>query len=327
MVNVITDDQTTLDALQGKTVAVIGYGAQGRAQSLCMKDSGISVIVGVRENGDSWNKAKEDGLEVATISDAAEKADIIHILIPDECQKEVYEKDIQQHVKAGKTLSWSHGFNVCFKRITPPTDVDAIMVAPKAPGTEVRRTFEEGFGVPGLIAVHQDVSGSAKAVALSMAKACGLSKAGILECTFEQEAYEDLFGEQSVLCGGLVELMKSGFEVLTERGYPPEMAYFECVHEVKLIVDLIYKGGIQNMAEVISNTAEYGMWSVGKKIIGPEVKEKMKSALDRIESGEFAQEWMQEYEQGMPNLKKAREDIGNHQVEKTGQQIRSLFKK
>jgi ketol-acid reductoisomerase len=327
MVNVITDDQTTLDALQGKTVAVIGYGAQGRAQSLCMKDSGISIIVGVRENGVSWNKAKEEGLEVATISDAAQKADIIHILIPDECQKEVYEQHIKQHVKAGKTLSWSHGFNVCFNRITPPEDVDAIMVAPKAPGTEVRRTFEEGFGVPGLIAVHKDISGNAKAVALSMAKACGLSRAGIIECTFEQEAYEDLFGEQSVLCGGVAELMKAGFETLTEKGYPPEMAYFECMHEMKLIVDLVYKGGLTHMYDVVSNTAEYGGRTRGKQIIIPEVKQNMKKMLDDVEDGTFAKEWMDEYEQGLPKLKAMREEEAKHPIEVVGKEIRALFQK
>ncbi|MDA1197068.1 MAG: ketol-acid reductoisomerase [Nanoarchaeota archaeon] len=327
MVDLITDDQTTLDALQGKTVAVIGYGAQGRAQALCMKDSGINVIVGVREDGVSWKKAKEEGLEVATISDAAEKADIIHILIPDECQKEVYEKDIQQHIKAGKTLSWSHGFNVCFNRITPPTEVDAIMVAPKAPGTEVRRTFEEGFGVPGLIAVHKDVSGNAKAVALSMAKACGLSRAGVLECTFEQETYEDLFGEQAVLCGGVSELMKAGFEILVERGYPPEMAYFECMHEMKLIVDLVYKGGLTHMWDVVSNTAEYGGRTRGPKIITPEVKERMKKILDDVEDGTFAKEWMGEYEAGLPNLKRMREEESKHPIEVVGKEIRALFQK
>ncbi|HII16491.1 TPA: ketol-acid reductoisomerase [Candidatus Woesearchaeota archaeon] len=327
MVNLLYDKDANLDAVKGRTIAVIGYGAQGRAQSLCMKDSGLSVIVGVRKNGASWKKAQEEGLAVAPIAEAAKKADIIHILIPDECQKVVYDTEIRQHTQPGKTLSWSHGFNVCFRRIVPPQGVDAIMIAPKAPGTEVRKLFLQGFGTPGLISVKQDASGKAKAVALALAKACGLTRAGVLQCTFEQETYEDLFGEQTVLCGGCVELVKAGFETLTEAGYPAEMAYFECLHELKLIVDLMYEGGIQRMAEVISNTAEYGMWSVGHKIITPDVKQRMKEALKRIESGEFAKQWIAEYEKGMPTLKKAREDIGKHEIERVGREIRRLFVK
>ena len=327
MVNLLYDKDADLSYLKGKTVAVIGYGAQGRAQALCMKDSGVNVIVGVRKQGNSWDKVIEDGLDVSSISDAAKKGDIIHILIPDEVQGDVYKEDIEPYVSAGKALSWSHGFNIVFKRILPPKNVDVIMVAPKAPGTEERKRYVEGFGVPGLFSIRQNASGKAKGIALAMSKACGFTRAGVMECTFEQETYEDLFGEQCVLCGGLVELMKNGFEVLVEAGYPPEMAYFECVHEMKLIVDLVYEGGIQRMAEVISNTAEYGMWSVGKKIIGPEVKEKMKAALKRVENGEFAEEWINEYKSGCKNLKAAREKIGKHKVEIVGNEIRSLFKK
>lgn len=327
MVNVITDEQVSKDVLNGKTVAVIGYGAQGRAQAMCMNDSGVDVVVGVRKDGASWSKVKEDGLKVMSIKEAAEWADIIHILIPDECQAEVYEAEIKDSLSEGKTISFSHGFSIVFKRIVPPENVNVIMVAPKAPGTEERKRFKEGFGVPGLVAVKQDVSGNSKTIAVAMAKAMGFTRAGVLECTFEQETYEDLFGEQTVLCGGLVELMKSGFETLVEAGYPPEMAYFECVHEMKLIVDLVYEGGIKRMAEVISNTAEYGMWSTGNKIIGPEVKERMKEALKRIENGEFAEEWMNEYKSGMKKLIEAREKIAQHQIEKTGNEIRSLFKK
>jgi len=327
MVNLIHDDGADIKALDGKTIAIIGYGAQGRAQALCMKESGLKIIIGARPDSNAEKNAKEDGFEVQTVEEAAENGDIVHILIPDEVQGEVYEASIKDKMKEGKTLAFSHGFNIVFKKIVPPKNIDVIMIAPKAPGTEVLRTFEEGFGVPGLVAMQQDASGKAKDTALAMAKACGLTRAGVIECTFEQEAYEDLFGEQTVLCGGLVELMKAGFETLTEAGYPPEMAYFECVHEMKLIVDLVYAGGIKKMAEVISNTAEYGMWSVGSKIIGPEIKERMKETLKRIESGEFAEEWMKEYKAGIPKLKKAREDIGKHPIEIVGNEIRSLFNK
>jgi ketol-acid reductoisomerase len=329
---VLHDNDVDESILKDKIVATIGYGAQGAAQASMLKDSGVNVIIGETEiiggnKNPSWGKAKEDGFEVLTIDKAAEKADIIQILLPDEIQADIYEKQIKPYMKAGKTLYFSHGFNICFKRIVPPKDVDVIMVAPKAPGTEERKIYLEGFGVPALVAVHQDASGKAKEIALALAKAMHFTKAGVVECTFEQETYEDLFGEQCVLCGGLVELMKNGFEVLVEAGYPPEMAYFECVHEMKLIVDLVNQGGIKRMAEVISNTAEYGMWSVGNKIIGPEVKEKMKEALKRIENGEFAKQWVEEYKKGAPFLKESREKIGKHQIEVTGEEIRKLFKK
>ncbi len=329
---VLHDEDVDDSILEDKTVATIGYGTQGCAQANMLKDSGVNVIIGETEviagkDNPSWSKAKQDGFDVMTIDKAAEKADIIQILLPDEIQADVYEKQIKPYMKAGKTLYFSHGFNICFKKIVPPADVDVIMVAPKAPGTEERKAYLAGFGVPGLIAVHQDVSGKAKETAQALAKAMHFTKAGVIECTFEQETYEDLFGEQAVLCGGLVELMKNGFEVLVEAGYPPEMAYFECVHEVKLIVDLVVEGGIKRMAEVISNTAEYGMWAVGKKIIGPEVKEKMKEALKRVENGEFAKEWAEEYKKGIPFLKASREKIGEHKIEVIGEEIRKLFKK
>lgn len=330
--NVLHDEDVDESILKDKTIAVMGYGAQGDAQANCLKDSGVDVIVGETEilggtPNPSWKKAKEDGFEVMPIDEAAKKGDIVHILLPDEVQPEIYERQIKQHMKAGKALCFSHGFNICFKRIVPAEDVDVIMVAPKAPGTEERVAYLDGFGVPGLVAVKQNPSGTAREVALAMTKAMHWTKAGVLDCTFEQETYEDLFGEQCVLCGGLVELMKNGFEVLVEAGYPPEMAYFECVHEMKLIVDLVWQGGIKRMAEVISNTAEYGMWSVGHKIIGPEVKAKMQEALKRVESGEFAQEWVEEYKRGIPFLKASREEIGQHQIETVGEEIRKLFKK
>ncbi|MFH1850190.1 MAG: ketol-acid reductoisomerase [archaeon] len=321
------DKDADIGILEGKKVAVIGYGAQGRAQSLCMKDSGVDVIVGVRKGGASWEKAKKEGLSVASIADASEQADIIHILLPDEVQEGVYNKDIKPHIVGGKTLSWSHGFNLCFKRIVPPKDVDLIMFAPKAPGTEERKRFVEGFGVPGLVAVRQDVSGKARDVALALAKACGLTRAGVLECTFEQETYEDLFGEQAVLCGGTAELIKAGFETLTEAGYPPEMAYFECLHELKLIVDLIYEGGLAHMWDVVSNTAEYGGRTRGRKIITDETRRAMKDMLRDVESGKFAEEWMDEYRKGLPVLKKLREEEASHPIEKVGKEIRGLFEK
>ena len=330
--NVLHDEDVDEGILRDKTIAVMGYGAQGDAQANCLRDSGVAVIIGETEilggsKNPSWEKAKEDGFEVLAIDKAAEKGDIVHILLPDEIQPEIDEKQIKQYMKAGKTLGFSNGFNICYKRIVPPEDVDVIMVAPKAPGTEERKAYLDGFGVPGLVAVKQNPSGKAREVALAMTKAMHWTKAGILECTFEQETYEDLFGEQCVLCGGLVELMKNGFEVLVEARYPPEMAYFECVHEMKLIVDLVWQGGIKRMAEVISNTAEYGMWSVGHKIIGPEVKERMKETLKRVENGEFAKEWVEEYKRGIPFLKESREKIGEHQVETVGEEIRKLFTK
>jgi ketol-acid reductoisomerase len=329
---VLHDEEVDDRILQDKTVAIIGYGTQGTAQANCLKDSGVKVIIGETailggKPNPSWQKAKSDGFMVMPIADAAAKGDIVHILLPDEVQPMVYEQQIKPQLKAGKAICFSHGFNICFKRIVPPADVDVIMVAPKAPGTEERRAYLEGFGVPGLVAVKQNPSGNARELALALTKAMHWTKAGILECTFEDETYEDLFGEQCVLCGGLVELMKNGFEVLVEAGYPPEMAYFECVHEMKLIVDLVWQGGIKHMAEVISNTAEYGMWAVGHEIIGPEVKVKMKEALERVENGEFAQQWVAEYQKGIPFLKASREAIGKHPIETVGEEIRKLFKK
>ncbi|MFC1690745.1 ketol-acid reductoisomerase [Nanoarchaeota archaeon] len=327
MVDILTDKDADVSVLEGKTIAVIGYGAQGRAQSQCLNDSGVNVIVGVRKDGKSWNTVQEDGLQVAEIGDAAEKADIIHMLIPDEVQADIFNAHIKDKLTAGKTLSFSHGFNIVFKKIVPPEGVDVIMAAPKAPGTEERKCYLEGFGVPGLVAVKTDASGKAKDTAMAMAKAMGFTRAGVLECTFEQEAYEDLFGEQAVLCGGCTELIKAGFETLVEAGYPPEMAYFECLHEMKLIVDLIYEGGLTKMWDVVSNTAEYGGRTIGPKIITAETRKTMKETLKRIESGEFADEWINEYKQGLPNLTKMREDEAKHPIETVGKEIRALFKK
>jgi ketol-acid reductoisomerase len=326
MVKLLHDKDADLSVMQGKTVAVIGFGSQGRNQALSMRDSGINVIIGARP-GASWDMAVEDGFEVMDVAAASAKADVIHILLPDERHKQVYEESIKANMTDGKVLSCSHGFSIIFGMIPAPGNVDIIMVAPKGPGTEVRKAFLEGFGCPGLIAVHQDKSGKARDIALAMAKAEGLTRAGVMECTFEQETYEDLFGEQNVLCGGLVDLMKYGFETLVEAGYPAEMAYFECVHEVKLIVDLVIEGGIQKMNSVISNTAEWGEYVNGPKIITPDVKERMKQSLKEIETGKFAREWMAEAESGCKNLLAKREALGKHEVEIVGKQIRELFEK
>ena len=324
MVQILHDKDADISYLEGKTVAVIGYGSQGSAQALCMRDSGVKVIIG-SINDPSFDQAKKDGFEVMSIADAAKKADIIHILLPDEFHGPVYENDIKPNLKAGNALSCSHGFNIIYKQIVPPADVDVIMVAPKSPATEERKAFLAGFGVPGLIAINQNPSGKAKEIALAMAKAMGFTRAGCLECTFEQETYEDLFGEQNVLCGGTVDLMIAGFEVLTEAGYPPEMAYFECVHELKLIVDLIFEGGIQKMNAVISNTAEWGEYDNGPRIITPDVKERMKESLKRIENGEFAKKWLEESRNGAPNLLAKRKALGEHLIETTGKRIRDMF--
>ena len=324
--NVLHDNDGDLSVLKKRTVAVIGYGSQGSAQAQCMRDSGVNVIIGSIKDA-SFDQAVADGFQVMPIAEASAQADVVHILLPDEFHGQVYKQDIEPNIKQGAALSCSHGFNIVYRQIEPPEHLDVIMVAPKSPATEERKAFLEGFGVPGLIAVKQDSSGEARDIAVSMAKAMGFTRAGCLECTFEQETYEDLFGEQTVLCGGTVDLMKAGFEVLTEAGYPPEMAYFECVHELKLIVDLIYEGGIKRMNEVISNTAEWGEYTTGPKIIGPEVKERMKEALKRIEDGTFAREWIAESSQGAPNLVAKREELGRHQIEIVGDQIRSMFER
>ncbi len=325
-VKIYHDKDVDSSILSGKTVAVMGYGAQGRAQALCMRDSKVNVIVGVRA-GKSFKAAKNDGFAVMPVEKAAKIADIIHILLPDESHKDVYAKQIAKYVTPGKTLCCSHGFAYVFKNIVPPKGVDVIMVAPKGPGTEVRRVFEEGFGCPGLVAVFQDASGKAMKTALAIAKAEGLTRGGVLECTMQQETYEDLFGEQNVLCGGIVDLMKYGFEVLIEAGYPPEMAYFECIHEAKLIVDIIYNKGIAAMNAVISNTAEFGEYYNGPKLITPDVKARMKESLKRIESGEFAKTWMKEPAKGAPTLAKKRAALAKHPAEVVGEKIRKLFER
>ena len=298
------EKDASMDPIQNKTIAVIGYGSQGRAQARMMHESGLNVIVGCRQGGTSHTCADEDGLQSASIAEATKQADIVHILLPDEVQKEVYESEIEPNLEPGNILSFSHGFNVVYNQITPPENMAVIMVAPKSPGTEEYKQYKEGFGVPALMAIHQDPNGDAKDIALAMCKAMGFTKAGVMECTFAQETYEDLFGEQAVLCGGVAELIKTGYEVLTEAGYPGELAYFECLHEMKLIVDLMFEGGIQRMWEVVSNTAEYGGHTRGKRLITPETKAEMKKILQEVEDGTFAKQWMDEVRQNkMQNLK------------------------
>jgi ketol-acid reductoisomerase len=319
------DNDVDLSVIEGKKIAVIGYGSQGTAQALMLHDSGMDVVVGLRKGGQSWKNAEADGLKVLSISEAAKQADIIHILLPDEVQGAVYENEIKEHVFAGKTLCCSHGFNIVYKQITPPEDVDVIMVAPKSPGSEERKAYLGGGGVPALVAVHQNASGGAFETGLALAKAMHFTKAGVLECSFEDETYEDLFGEQAVLCGGVTELVKKGFEVLIEAGYPAEMAYFECLHELKLIVDLIQKKGISGMYSEVSNTAEYGGQSRGERIIDNHVKENMKKLLKEVEDGTFANEWISEFGGGMEKLRELREKTTNHPIEIEGKKIRDLF--
>ncbi|NPV02928.1 MAG: ketol-acid reductoisomerase [Brevinematales bacterium] len=326
------ESDADISVLKGKTIAVIGYGSQGSAQALCMRDSGVNVIIGETEKlenneNPSWKRAKEEGFEVYSIGEAAAKADIVHILLPDEFHGPVYKAEIEKHMTKGKALSCSHGFNIVYKQIVAPADIDVIMVAPKAPATEERKAYLAGFGVPGLYAVAQDGTGKAEQVALAMCKAMGFTRAGVLKCTFEQETYEDLFGEQNVLCGGTVDLIKYGFEVLTEAGYPPEMAYFEVLHELKLIVDLVFERGIQGMNAVISNTAEFGEYYNGPKIIDPSVKDRMRESLKLIENGEFAKTWLEEARNGKPNLLKKRAEWAKHPIEIVGKEIRSMFEK
>ncbi len=319
------EKDTDPSIIRGRKVAIIGYGSQGHAHALNLKESGVDVVVGLREGSSSKAKAEAAGLTVKTIADAAKWADVIMLTMPDTEQKATYQDHIKRYMKPGKALAFAHGFNIRFKRIRPPKGVDVIMIAPKGPGHLVRRTYTEGGGVPCLIAVEQDATGKAKDIALSYAEAIGGARAGIIETTFAEETETDLFGEQVVLCGGLTSLVQAGFETLVEAGYQPEMAYFECLHEVKLIVDLMYEEGIAGMRYSISDTAEYGDVTRGPRIVTPATKKQMQRILKEIQSGKFAREWVAESESGRANFNALREAGAKHQIEEVGKRLRSMM--
>lgn len=312
------------DILKGKKIAIIGYGSQGHAHALNLKDSGYDVVVGVRPGG-SFDAAKADGVDVKTVAEAAKEADVIQILLPDERQKAVYENEIAPNLEAGNALMFAHGFNIHFGQITPPADVDVFLVAPKGPGHLVRRQFEQGAGVPGLFAIHQDATGQAKDIALAYGKGIGSARGGLLETTFKEETETDLFGEQAVLCGGATALVQAGFETLVEAGYQPELAYFETLHELKLIVDLMFEGGLETMRYSISDTAEWGDYVAGPRVVDADTKSRMKDILTDIQSGKFAREWIEENENGRPNYTKFKEDGKNHQIEEVGRKLRAMM--
>ncbi|MHB9093181.1 MAG: ketol-acid reductoisomerase [Eubacteriales bacterium] len=325
MVKMYYDNDADLNLLKDKTIAVMGYGSQGHAQAQNLKDSGLHVIIGLRRDLPEWDAAVKYGFEVMTVAEAAEKAQIIQILVPDQTQAMVYKESVAQHLTAGKALCFSHGFNIHFGQIVPPADVDVFMVAPKSPGHMVRRMYQEGAGVPGLVAIHQDATGKVMDVALAYAKGIGCTRAGVFETTFKEETETDLFGEQAVLCGGVTELIKAGFDTLVEAGYAPEMAYFECLHEMKLIIDLIYEGGMSYMRYSISDTAEYGDYVTGPRIITEETREEMRQVLYEIQSGQFAREWLLENSVNRPVFNALRKAGGEHQIEIVGKKLRDMM--
>lgn len=314
-----------IKALKNKTVAIIGYGSQGHAHALNLRESGVSVIIGLREGGNSWNKAQEAGFKVYNVAEATKKADIVMILINDEIQAKVYKESIEKNLKAGAALAFAHGFNIHFKQIIPPANVDVFMIAPKGPGHTVRSEYQEGKGVPCLVAIEQNSTGNALNVALAYAAGIGGARAGVLETTFKCETETDLFGEQAVLCGGVTALMKAGFETLVEAGYDPKNAYFECIHEMKLIVDLIYKGGFSMMRYSISDTAEYGDYETGKRLITEETKKEMKKVLEEIQDGTFASKWIAENNNGRAHFTAKRALEKAHQLEEVGAEIRKMY--
>jgi len=320
------EKDANVNLIKEKKVAIFGYGSQGHAHALNLRDSGVKeVVVALREGSSSIKKAESKGLKVMSLSDAAAWADVVMMLTPDELQSTIYKNHIEQRMRQGTSLAFAHGLNIHFNLINSRKDLDVFMVAPKGPGHLVRSEYQRGGGVPCLMAIHKDSSGKARDLAMSYANAIGGGKSGIIETTFKDECETDLFGEQTVLCGGLVELIKNGFETLVEAGYPPEMAYFECLHEVKLIVDLIYEGGIANMNYSISNTAEYGEYTAGKKIIDAKTKERMREILKDIQSGKFTKQWMDECKNGQKNFLKMRSDLANHPIEKVGKKLRDLM--
>ena len=324
MVKVYHDEDIDMTVLDGKTVAVIGYGSQGRAQALNMKESGLDVVVGLRPGGKSWEKAVEDGVKVMTVLEAAQAGDVILMLIPDMAQPTVWNEEVALAMKPGKTLQFAHGFNIHFEEIKPSKDVDVVMVAPKSPGPEMRRQYEAGFGVPSLVAVEQDASGHALETALAIAKGLGSGRAGVIETTYRNETESDLFGEQAVLCGGVDQLIRRGFKVLTEAGYPPELAYFEVCNELKLIVDLIYKSGISGMYRAVSDTAKYGGMKIGPMIVDDHVEENMRKALKAVQDGSFAKMWIAEAKAGMKDFDALMSECENLEVEKVGKKVRQM---
>jgi len=322
---VFYDKDCDIKLIKGKKVAIIGYGSQGHAHALNLNDSGGKVVVGVRKSGPSWDKVKKAGLKVDTIANAVKGADFVMMLMPDEHIAATYRDEIEPNIKKGATLAFAHGFNVHYGQVSPRDDLDVVMVAPKAPGHTVRGTYAQGGGVPMLVAIHQDRSGAARDLALSYACAIGGGRAGIIETNFREETETDLFGEQAVLCGGTVELIKAGFETLVEAGYAPEMAYFECLHELKLIVDLIYEGGIANMNYSISNNAEFGEYETGPKVITPETKAVMKQVLSDIQTGDYAKRFILENRAGAPTLLSRRRLTAEHPIEQVGEKLRAMM--
>jgi ketol-acid reductoisomerase len=321
----IYDKDADLSKLDGKTVAVIGYGSQGHAHALSLRDSGVDVVVGLREDSSSVQKAQADGLRVLPVADAASEGDIVMILLPDEKQADVWEAEIRDGIAPGNLLMFAHGFSVHFGQIDPGPEVDVGMVAPKSPGHLVRRQFEEGAGVPGLVAIHRDATGNARDLVLAYAKGLGCTRAGVIETTFKDETETDLFGEQAVLCGGVSELVRAGYETLVEAGYDPKLAYFECLHELKLIVDLMYEKGITGMRYSVSNTAEYGDLTRGKRVIDDRARAAMREILAEIQSGDFAREWIAENKAGQENFLRMREEQKGHQIEREGRELRAMM--
>jgi ketol-acid reductoisomerase len=324
MAQMFYEHHADLSLFSEKTVAVIGYGSQGHAQAQNLRDSGVHVIVGLRK-GKSWEKAEADGFQVFEVDEAVKRADVVQLLLPDELQAKVYKEQVEPHLKPASALFFSHGFNIHFGQIVPPEDVDVILVAPKSPGHLVRRVYCEGFGVPALIAVHQDATGNAHALALAYCKGIGSTKAGVIQTTFKEETETDLFGEQAVLCGGVSQLIKSGFETLVEAGYQPEVAYFECLHELKLIVDLMYENGLSGMRYSISDTAEYGDYVSGKRVVAESSREAMKQLLKEIQDGTFARRWIEENQTGRKQFTAMREAEKEHEIERVGAKLREMM--
>ncbi|MBW8056614.1 MAG: ketol-acid reductoisomerase [candidate division NC10 bacterium] len=325
MAKLYYDKDADLSLLKGKTIAVIGYGSQGHAHALNLKDAGFDVAVGLYQGSKSWDKAKANGLKVMTVDEAASAAHIIMVLLPDQHQRRVYLESIEQGLTPGKTLMFAHGFNIHFHQVMPPKDVDVSMVAPKAPGHMMRQIYTEGSGVPALLAIYQNISGKAKETALAYARGIGCTRAGVLETTFREETETDLFGEQTVLCGGLTALIKAAYETLVEAGYQPEVAYFECLHEVKLIVDLFYQGGLAYMRYSVSDTAEYGDYSRGPRVINEAVRAEMKKILQEVQDGTFAREWILENQAGRPSFLALRKKDAEHPIEIVGKELRSMM--